>query len=477
LASVTIEIYARTEKTILLEDDILNRLSWVQKFDTANMWLFVDQICKKITSDTVTANTSYIPTFKVPKYITKELQRAKGTQTHWSVLGCDYEGRTTDIWQRAVFPSNGKLRMHECFCVHLQEKSTSCQVTPYLILGRLTDFQLKGLFWRVRDVLDYYDSGVFQPLIKTLSLDYTWAKNIKLHLCVTLLSILRFYTFISEIAPQVSLGMLEVDLEKVAKNYGTVSDIFPALHQFCGADEKSQELRNGLSNVMITYIYETAAPISCCDFDDGGSDNLLACISVAEDYFISLDDQEYISRLSRWDKHAQYTQHSNFYEDGNCLSEYFWYFSREKVFSAEAQIAAFFILVDNGIVGYRSLLIREESVYQKVGERTSLIMAKRVKDYLPALIELERICKQLDYTLPYWAEQYGVYLERSGNSHGLGTLFRTFAEWAYDRKQSIADFRLVSSFWSENPNSEEDARCQVEQQRNYDRLYQFIEDT
>jgi hypothetical protein len=104
-------------------------------------------------------------------------------------------------------------------------------------------------------------------------------------------------------------------------------------------------------------------------------------------------------------------------------------------------------------------------------------MAKRVKDYLPALIELERICKQLDYTLPYWAEQYGVYLERSGNSHGLGTLFRTFAEWAYDRKQSIADFRLVSSFWSENPNSEEDARCQVEQQRNYDRLYQFIEDT
>ena len=447
-ASLDIRIYVRDSRSILLESDITKRISWQKNYVIEDWWIYVNNVAERITKDENVENTAFMPTFSLTLDGYSKLRNYMAHENGWHGEIWRYEDVPVEIWNNIPLKDNNQAKMTESLCVHSLKGKQQYHITPYISFGIIDQMDLAVLIDNLLQVFMRSSSKQFQQFVYVLARSNQWALDIKLHLCMSILSVLRMTRLIRAAGIKQS-ALLGNDFDKVSMNFGTVSETKMAFEALMEDSKPAEALREQLSSVIIAFLtrYAQAIPYSdnmSCDANATQG----YCLKRAEDYFIDLDFKEEAQRQHRREKNIIYVSWSKFDNKECSLSNYFEFFHAQNLkTSFYQQLSAMLLLVYNGVIGYRALNTDGDSAFLKVGEITSLVAVKRrLFNYLPALMDLEEICTKHGYAFESWAGLYGRYLDRHPDetentvNMNLGWEFQYYANRFEKVKRSFCDF-------------------------------------
>ncbi len=439
LASLDIRVYVRDCRNILLESDIQKQISWSQNYIAEDWWIYINNIAERITMDENVENTTFMPTFYLSTEGYDKLRNYIGHSEVWQ-----YKDKETEIWNNVVINENGKSKMIESMCIEFAKKNKEYHVTPYVILGNLSEAEMDLLFNYLLCVFSQTKNDAFKQFIHILKMPNKYAFDIKLSLCMSILSVLRMDRLIK--ASGITQDMLKGnDFDKISMNYGTVNETKIAFKTLFEDTKFAEALRDQLSNTIISFLTRRAKSIP---YSDRGSSDANAtqayCLKRAEDYFIDLEFKEEAQLQHRREKNFIYVAWSEFNNKECTVSNYFKFFQNNGLKNSfNQQLSAMLLLIHNGIIELKALNTNGDSVFLKVGVITSLIkINRRLFDYLPALIDLQKICEEQGEGFESWSGLFGRNLERNHmgvENMNLGWEFQYYANRFNKVEQNLSD--------------------------------------
>ncbi len=408
LASLDIRVFVRDCRNILLETAVEKQISWSRKYVAENWWVYINNVAEKITMDENVENTTFMPTFYLSREGYDKLRNYIGHSEVWR-----YKDKETEIWNNVVINENGKSKMTESMCIEFAEKNKEYHVTPYVILGNLSESEMDLFFNYLLGVFSQTNNDTFKQFIHILKMPNKYAFDIKLSLCMSILSVLRMERLIK--ASGITQDMLKGnDFDKISMNYGTVNETKIAFEALFEDTKFAETLRDQLSNTIISFLTQRAKSIP---YSDRGSSDTNAtqayCLKRAEDYFIDLEFKEEAQLQHRREKNFIYVSWSEFNNKECTISNYFKFFQNNALKNSfNQQLSAMLLLIHNGIIELKALNTNGDSVFLKVGVITSLIkINRRLFDYLPALIDLQKICEEQGEGFESWSGLFGRNLD------------------------------------------------------------------
>lgn len=440
---------ADKKTSILVEDDLLNRICVGKHYTTSQWWAYVYYITKAISDGPCVENTTFLPTFTVSSDVFQKFKTAVAASKEWKGKTWIYETQKIEIFQREIVSDAYDIRACECLCVRRLIGNDMCEdkynITLYPLWGPMSEADKNKLFHDVSIILNSFDRKLYKKFIYILTLTYDWAKDIKLHLCMAIFSLVRMLTDMDELNLP-SCTIQAFDLEKISMNYGTISEILPMLEALCAEADVSRKIRKELNSVIEQHLYHYSRLIT----NKGGCNAVYdplsseAYITIAEDYFISLDFRERYQLHKRRVKRIYYNTWTDFENGIYTISNYFNHFKKYyEQYSFENAVDAMLLLVHNGLVGFRALSIDDDCAYLKVGERTGMVAALRISEYMPALVLIERVCEKLELSATTWIKKFGEYLDQNGLGNNCEETFTELTEKIYKCNIHFSDFKML----------------------------------
>ncbi len=439
LASLDIRVFVRDCRNILLETAVEKQISWSRKYVAENWWVYINNVAEKITMDENVENTTFMPTFYLSREGYDKLRNYIGHSEVWQ-----YKDKETEIWNNVVINENGKSKMTESMCIEFAEKNKEYHVTPYVILGNLSESEMDLFFNYLLGVFSQTNNDTFKQFIHILKMPNKYAFDIKLSLCMSILSVLRMERLIK--ASGITQDMLKGnDFDKISMNYGTVNETKIAFEALFEDTKFAETLRDQLSNTIISFLTQRAKSIP---YSDRGSSDTNAtqayCLKRAEDYFIDLEFKEEAQLQHRREKNFIYVSWSEFNNKECTISNYFKFFQNNALKNSfNQQLSAMLLLIHNGIIELKALNTNGDSVFLKVGVITSLIkINRRLFDYLPALIDLQKICEEQGEGFESWSGLFGRNLDRNHmgvEGMNLDWEFKYYANQFKKVEQNLSD--------------------------------------
>ncbi len=439
LASLDIRVFVRDCRNILLENDVEKQISWSRNYAAENWWIYINDVAEKITMDENVENTTFMPTFYLSTEGYDKLRNYIGHSEVWR-----YKDKETEIWNNVVINENGKSKMIESMCIEFAEKNKEYHVTPYVILGNLSEAEMDLLFNYLLAVFSQTQNDVFKQFIHILKMPNEYAFDIKLSLCMSILSVLRMDRLIK--ASGITQDMLKGnDFDKISMNYGTVNETKIAFEALFEDTKFAETLRDQLSNTIINFLTQHAKsiPYSDCKSSDANATQAY-CLKRAEDYFIDLEFKEEAQLQYRREKNIVYVPRTEFNNKECTISNYFKFFhTQNHKTSFNQQISAMLLLIHNGIIELKAVNTNGDSAFLKVGVITNLVAVnRRLFDYLPALIDLQKICKEQGEAFESWSGLFGRYLKRNHigkESQNLDWEFQYYVNRFKHVKRNLSD--------------------------------------
>lgn len=410
LASLDIRVFVRDCRNILLENDVEKQISWSRNYAAENWWIYINDIAEKITMDENVENTTFMPTFYLSREGYDKLRNYIGHSEVWQ-----YKDKETEIWNNVVINENGKSKMIESMCIEFAKKNKEYHVTPYVILGNLSEAEMDLLFNYLLGVFSQTQNDAFKQFIHILKMPNKYAFDIKLSLCMSILSVLRMDRLIK--ASGITQDMLKGnDFDKISMNYGTVNETKIAFKTLFEDTKFAETLRDQLSNTIINFLTQHAKSIPYSDHGSSDeNDTKEYCLKRAEDYLIDLEFKEEVQIQHRREKNIVYVLGTEFNNKECAISNYFKFF-QTNIFktSFNQQLSAMLLLIHNGIIELKALNTNGDSAFLKVGVITNLVIVNRhLFDYLPALIDLQKICEEQGKPFESWSDIFGADLDRN----------------------------------------------------------------
>lgn len=339
---------------------------------------------------------------------------------------------------------NGKSKMIESMCIEFAEKNKEYHVTPYVILGNLSEAEMDLLFNYLLGVFSQTKNDTFKQFIHILKMPNKYAFDIKLSLCMSILSVLRMKRLIK--ASGITQDMLKGnDFDKISMNYGTVNETKIAFEALFEDTKFAETLRGQLSNTIINFLTQHAKsiPYSDCRSSDANATQAY-CLKRAEDYLIDLEFKEEAQLQHRREKNIIYVSWSKFNNKECTISNYFKFFQTNSLKNSfNQQLSAMLLLIHNGIIEFKAVNTNGDSAFLKVGVITNLVAVnRRLFDYLPALIDLQKIAHEKGMAFESWSGFFGRYLNRNHieeQNMNLGWEFQYYVNRFQKVKRNFSD--------------------------------------
>ena len=448
IKSVTCKVYAYGEKGTLLDNSLpVPAIGESKKLKEFEWRKYMADVVGLLNTSGDIENTAFIPSFWLSREQYEWLFFSSGSNLFdWQNEVWKYGELEADIWQKSIVKSNVGVHLHMAFvCKEVDvDNGKSVCVTPYAFWGRLSEQMLDNLFARLSIILRRQHSSSLDALSEICEVPYRAATNSKLRFLYMLICVLELF----EATWLQTEDIKNHDLEKISQNFGTIEKIYPALWELCS--ENSKQVRGQLRSAIHKAVLD-ASVIDAEAFFDSGSDmyDQRYYLRSAEDYFIHVDCFERRQTKLRRDKGSKFVPWSDFFYAGGCLSRYFRQFAAEC--ALEKKIAALILLAQRNVITLTISCQGDDIVYAKVGEATagtalySGLSIENMRYFIPALIVLEKVCKQFDLLMESWAARFGSFLEERGAPGGLEERFRIFVENAYLGGSSMDDYRYVKA--------------------------------
>ena len=395
-------------------------------------------LVEKTYGVTLVENTAFIPTFKVKKDALwiDSLKRDGWQQVKLSDNSEDcyhYYDRSENrkigscqLLQKSFTRSGSDIYLHcslRCYDYDCDNENTFVTIFPLWI--SIPACQSPDALDGLADLLDVLavKRNAKSKLGNVLRQRHSYLIPAKMQLLSTLASMTLFL--------QINSAACDLkgdfsDLEKVSQNYGFIEEIYPEFERLCSLSEQERtRLWEKLSEILIL-----AEPFPVSDEAAGRSDERLEpYIERATEFFILRENIHSEDLKKSRELNINYARWTDFscYAD---IKDYLNYPYLD-LSSFDCKMAALILIMSKGYVGQRFYPQNQSLVYLNAGETCVGLLCKPMQVYLPALIELERVCRKWGYNVEEMAGKFGSFIEEVYSLDGLSEKFSTFVHRVY----------------------------------------------
>lgn len=440
--AIKLYAYKRDAGQSLLEIDLEKQI-FSREAVFSDRWLpFILSASRLITETNLVENTAFIPTFKVKKNAHNlwiESLKKNGWQQvklsdnsedcyHYYDESENRKIGSCQLLQKSFTRSDSDIYLH-CTLRNYDydHDKESAFVTIFPLWVSIPVCQSPGALDGLADLLDYLITKENDQKSKLGNILRQRHPNLipaKMQLLSTLVSMTLFLQ-INDAACDLSDNTFS-DLEKVSQNYGFIEEIYHEFERLCSLSEQERtRLWEKLNEILIL-----AESFPIPSEDAGQSDGSIEpYIERATEFFISRENIHSADLKKSRELNINYARWTDFscYAD---IKDYLDYLYLD-LSSFDYKMAALILIMSEGYVGQRFYKKNQSLNYLNAGETCVELLCKPMQDYLPALIELERVCRKWGYDVVETAERFGNFIEEEYAIKGLSEKFAGFIQRVY----------------------------------------------
>ena len=456
LGAVDLFVYARNAQPHLLEHHLNARLRTVQLMSGSQWRGYTQNVSRMISLDSRVDNTSYAPSYVFRKSGYRKMCHRLSSLGWWS-LDTDknkliYHGSEMAVWQRSAFPDDKECSLHLTLRCYMGIDHT-VRMIPLPVFGEMGDAVLQKLFLNTAALLDESLPG--RALAALLESRNALLQAVKLQLISCILSIIIIHDCLPKdwTSKAGTPKLIANGLDKVAQNFGTISEILPDLEEIDG----NGILRNKLRSFLYAFLRKRAAVLYRTAEMSQSAFEQAAYLKHADEFFYGVwqSDEKYVLELQQakglYNAWTQPTMEVAFHE-------YLTSFEQKGMRGCPfvAKIAVLLPLMDQGVV---AMNMGRSGIYLKAGEQSKFCRVRQMYRFVPALIELERYCWRKGMYLPNLAAQFGRYLDQIIPGEGYEKLFEKFTGEIDEYGQSMSDWDIDLIVGLDQPDQDHGVRC------------------
>ena len=462
MKAVDIRAYARNSGP-LLEERYCSRIRFDQVMSFAQQCKMVQDMSIAINESEDIENTSCTPFFRLEKSQYEKLFRTLEEQG-WHKRTWTYHQLKADIWQKTGIASLNDTKLQGTLRVHFDESGT-VRVIPLALFESISVYDLNIIAKSIAQYFEQTSPSTFRAIIRFLkneNCELLW--TVKMQWVSFLISVVLFFNItelsgiefrITQADDLSSVAYHNHDLEKMAQNFGCMSDTLSAIMSLCASDEAAKRTRRVLWGILYPALKESLSPLRNPDKNRGTLCEEAAIYIEEAEHFLNITGKRDEKRLAEMQRKGL-TYGSRVRSDiFASLGEYLNYFSEGKEtlypysYNLENCIGVLLMMVDQGITG---MVINEGGLTEKkagrkmisnwirAGEQSLYVEARKYYRFYPALINIEARCLKVGRSVLKQVTRFGRMLDRKEPGQHLEQGFRDLYTQLHSQERDLRDW-------------------------------------
>ncbi len=431
----------------VLESALLKRMTFKFRKYSADWFPYIQRMSALITNDDKTENTGIIPTFRINSVAYQRLDsylavHRTDSGSRWRKTIWHENGTELTFYQSSHYSAPNTVNAHFALRCRPDVTSEKYYITPYVFWNNFYDLHDRAYQDFFTVVASYCADNGLSYLSEVFSSPYQTLASVKLQLFTSIGSILLFMAILNESGTGIGSEdkiLLNSDLAKVSQNFGTIQEMMPQFKRLCGNKATSVRIRKWFLKQYKRILFTKTKPLGY-GIGNNPDHTLGEYYRMAKRCYLLVELQELETQRTRRKNKILYAPWSHYVDESVGISAYLNNFPDEYS-CLDHKVAALLVMCQQGKGGLCIYPQEKDVVYLKTGEATFSLAYEPLFAYLPALVKLEKYCREHGLDLLNWAVFFGGYLEHKvDNGRPVAELFRKYIKIIYDNGFLLSDW-------------------------------------
>ena len=445
--------------------------AWIRAEKTMSIAQWRDMILEMslgISESDVVENTTYAPFFRISQEQYDKLFKC-GLGKEWSPpRRWMYRKLKADIWQKPLPVEGKEVKLLDTLRVHWDKNSKTVRIVPLVLFRSMSYRRLKEVSDCVAEYMVKKHVKASDHILSVLRDPCPMLWKIKMQwISFFVSSVVFFFALKQADVPfddeHFSAPYATHDLEKIAKNFGRLSDSLPTLRALYN-DLRSNilEAKEALDGLWV-QLQNNLEPLWISQDNGDFCRDAGQYITEAENFFYQTGirhEDDLLSEAMYWSRFEDDDPSKTQKKERSSLGDYLEHFRNQQNIRYRPKdcIGVLLMTMDTGVT---AMTIRDSKTrdlgamkwthrvvnWVRAGEQSLYLEARRYYRFFPALIELEARCLRSGYNVGENVKAFGKALEKEGCFRksdtvppGMAGFYNRVQEYGYRLRDWDFDF-------------------------------------